>query len=488
MRHIPPFLKILPLVVIGILLGGVIGVDVWWVVVSAVVCSLLGYLWRKLWAGELYTALAIILWAMSATLIRTPHNLITEPSGTELHTTITSTPTTSSVGRWQRCDAEVLLDGRREKLLLRCDTSMVVGLGEVAVARGYLCPLPEGSYGNLMRRRGYIGTLYISSPADWTSKGTTSSPTIFARKLQHTLSERIDRLGLGREDGAVVKAMLIGERGDIDSTLRTEYSRAGASHLLAISGLHVGIVAMLVWWMCWLLPITGRRGHIARNIIASLVMILYAIVAGLSPSVVRATVMFLVAQMTLAYGTSKSSVGTLAGALTMMLLLNPNNLYDISFQLSAVAVVGIAIGFHPAMELLGGEGGGRVRRTLIGIIVVGLCSTLATLPLVAHTFGTISLVGIFLNPIVILTAEIIVLGGFIWVSLPFGWLAPVGKFVVGGAAGLQNRVVEYAAGLPWAAAEVAIPEWIVAVCYTAMGVGIILSILYKEKKRWRVES
>ena len=486
MRHVPPFLKILPLAIVGILLGGVVDVAVWWVAIGATISSLLGYLWRRIWAGELYIALSIILWAMCATIIRSPQDIVTAPTGVTLHTTITTTPSTS--GRWQRADANVRWEGEEHRLQLRADTSCTVSLGEVGTAHGYLRPLPEGSYGRLMRRRSYIGTLYISSPTDWSSEGTTKSPTITARHIQHTLANRIDRLGLGRDESAVVKAMLIGERGEIDTHLRKEYSRAGTSHLLAISGLHVGIVAMLVWWMCWLLPITGRRGHITRNIIASFIMILYAVVAGLSPSVVRATVMFVVAQMALAYGTSRSSVGVLAGALTMMLLVNPNNLYDISFQLSAVAVVGIVIGFRPAMELFGGDSGSRVRRTLIGVVAVGLCSTLATLPLVAHTFGIISLVGIFLNPIVILTAEIIVLGGFIWVSLPFGWLAPVAKAVIGGAAWLQNRVVEYAAGLPWAAAEVTLPAWVVALCYVAMGAGIILSVVYKEKKKWKVES
>lgn len=486
MRHIPPFLKILPFVLLGIVLGRAIDVDVWWVVVGATISSLLGYLLRRLWAGELYTALAVILWALCATLIRTPQSIITDPTVVTLHTTITSTPYTS--GRWQRADGEVVVEGKSHKVLLCADTTLSLSLGEVGRGRGYLRPLPEGSYGRLMHHRGYIGTLYISSPTDWHSKGSTSSLTITARRVQHALSERIDRLGLGRSESAIVKAMLLGERSEIESSQRDDYSRAGASHLLAISGLHIGIVTMLVWWMCWLLPITGRRGHIVRNIISSLVMILYAFVTGLSPSVVRATVMFVVAQMALAYGTSRTSVGTLAGALTMMLLLNPNNLYDISFQLSAVAVIGIVLGFRPAMELFGGESGGRLRRTLTGVVVVGICSTLATLPLVAHTFGTMSLVGIFLNPIVILTAEIIVLGGFIWVSLPFGWLAPVAKAVIGTAAWLQNRVVEYAATLSWSAVEISLPEWVVVVCYVAMGAGVLYSMVYKERRKWRVES
>lgn len=486
MRSLPPFLKILPLMVVGILLGNALTIEAWWVAVAAIVCTLLGYLWRKKGVGELYIALSILLWAMTSTEIRTPQQ-IPEPSAPEeVEVVIATVPHTS--GRWQQCEATTTIDNRRAKIMLRADTTATIHLGERGIAHGYLNPMPEGSYGDLMRRRGFVGTLYITSQHNWQSLGTTSSPTIAARRVQHTLSGRIDFLGLERDEGAVVKAMLLGERSDIDPSLRKAYSRSGASHILAISGLHVGIVAMVVWWLCWLLPIAGRRGHIVRNLIASLVMILYAVICGLSPSVVRATLMFVVAQMALGYGTSRNTINALCGAATVMLLFNPNNLYDISFLLSAVAVAGILIGLRPTTELFGGEGGGALLRGLRGVVVVGLCSTLATLPLVAHTFSTVSLVGIFLNPIVILTAEIIVMGGLIWVSLPLEWLQPVAKAIVGGAAELQNRVVEYASGLSWSAIECAVPSWIVVLAYGLMIVALVVATQYKERRVWRMKN
>lgn len=486
MRNLPPFLKILPLVVVGILLVEVVAIEAWWVAVAAALCSLLGFLWRKKSVGELYIALSILLWAMCATEIRTPQTTPEPSHPTEHLVTITTSPYTS--GRWQRCEATTKWGDRSTKIQLRADTALCVSLGERGTASGYLNPLPEGSYGDLMSRRGFVGTLYLTHTTDWHPTDTITTPTIAARRAQSVLLGRIESLGLESDEEAVVSAMLLGEKSGITPSLRKAYSRAGASHILAISGLHVGIVAMLVWWLCGLLPLAQRRGHIVRNCVASVIMILYAVICGLSPSVVRATIMFVVAQMALGYGTSRSAVNTLAGAVTLMLLANPNNLFDISFQMSVVAVAGILVGYRPIYDYFGSGDSCLVPHALLGVVVVGLCSTFATLPLVAHTFSVVSLVGIFINPIVILTAQIIVMGGLIWVSLPFGWLQPVAKWLIGGAAEVQNSVVEYAAGLSWSAVECQVPLWITIVAYGAMLITIVVASQWKERKVWKLRN
>ncbi len=483
MCNLPPFLKILPFVVIGILLGGRITVAPLWLVVAAAGLTLCALLLRRKWVGECYIAAAIIVWAAAITILRTPHTIEKPSAPTEHHLTITTTP--STLGRWQRCEAK--LRGGGEKILLRADTLVAISLGEQGAAWGYLNPLPEGSYGSLMARRGFLGTLYITSPTDWSPTGEAHTLEITARRVQHNLASRIDSLHLGADERAVVKAMLLGERGEITPALRQSYSCTGTSHLLAISGLHAGIVAMVVWWLCWLLPLVGRRGHIVRNIVAMVAMVLYAFVTGLSPSVVRATVMFVVAQMALSYGSRTTSHNLLAAAVAMMLLVNPNNLYDVSFQLSVVAVTGIAIGYAPAMEVIG-DTSRRWLRWLWSVVVIGLCSTLATLPIVAHTFGVVSLVGLVLNPVVIVSAQIIVMCGLIWVTLPWGFWEPLARALIGGAAGLQNLVVEHTATLPRVAVESTIPRWVVLLTYGAMVVVVILAATNKKKREWKVEN
>ena len=485
MRTLPPFIKILPFVIVGILLGQVVTLTWWVAVISAAVCTLVGYRLRHKPLGEVYMAVSITLWALCTTTLRTPRTIPTPKTPDQWETIITSHPVTS--GRWQRCDAELFLKGGSEKIILQVDTASTIKLGQRGTLYGYLNPLPEGSYGALMQRRGYVGQLWATDQGDWKVTGEQSSPLIYARSVQQQLVGRIERLNLPKEEEAVVEAMLLGWRGDISKELRDSYSRAGSSHLLAISGLHVGIVAMLIWWLCWLLPLSSRRGHIIRNLVAIGAMLLYGVVTGLSPSVVRATIMFCVAQVALIYGSRRSALNLLSGAAAVMLIVNPNNLFDISFLLSVVAVMGIALGMEPTMRLLGGEGGGRMLRSIRGVVVVGLCSTIATLPLVAPTFGTVSLVGIFLNPFVIVTAEIIVLMGFIWVTLPLEFLEPLFRSVVGGAAWLQNRMVEVAADLSWAAIDVELPGWMVAVGYLLLAIGIVVAMCRKEKRECKIK-
>lgn len=483
MAQLAPMVKILPLVVVGILLAEWV-VVVWWVVaLAAVACGIASLYLRPKWVGQSYGAVAIVLWALCSAQLHRPQCATQMKSVVEESVVVTTHPSANH-SRWQRSDATLHLDGHRHKVILSADSAIHISLGQRATASGFIAPLPEGSYGELMARRGYYGTLYLTHPNDYHPTDTLTTLPIAARRVQQRLIERIHSLGLNGDEQGVVVAMLLGSRDGLSPALRRNYSLTGSSHLLAISGLHVGLVAMVVWWLCWALPLAGRKGHLWRNLVAGGVMVAYAFITGLSPSVVRATLMFYTAQIALAYGTPRQSVGVLCGAAVLMLLANPNNLYDISFQLSVVAVVGIAVGYEPLSRWLGGQSSRRWLRWLVGIVVVALCSTAATLPLVAHTFGTVSWVGIFLNPIVILTAQIIVLSGIIWVSLPLEALAPVAKWVIGGAATLQNQVVERAAQLPAVAAQVEVPTSVVVLCYALMALGVVAATLTKERKQW----
>lgn len=134
--------------------------------------------------------------------------------------------------------------------------------------------------------------------------------------------------------------MTAGDRRSLSPALRAAYSRSGTSHLLAVSGLHVGIVFLLANLLLWWLPLF-RHGHILRNIAVILLIWLYAATTGFPPSVVRAALMFSVLQFALASSSEYVGMNTLAGVAFVMLLFHPDYLFDISFQLSFIAVAGI---------------------------------------------------------------------------------------------------------------------------------------------------
>lgn len=487
-RHIPPFVKILPLVVVGILLWQVAKIAAWITAVGGVVMLVCALVWRKRVVGDIYIAASIVFAAMTMSAIRETPQIEDTTQTRTYEATLTSLPTPR--GGWQEFQARLIPLGANEqkplRALVRIDTALMADVGTVGLLTARPYPMPEGSYGRLMHRRGFSATCYASSKEDWQPSGEHNSLTIEARKAQRSLGEKIDLLGLAPNDGAVSKAMTVGQRSEIGAELRSAYSRSGCAHLLAISGLHVGIVASIVWFLLWPLPLLGRRGHILRNLIAMATMIAYAVITGLSPSVVRATVMFCTLQATLAYGAPRTATNTLSGALAIMLLLNPNNLFDISFQLSAVAVMGIAVGFEPLMAWV--RSGSRVLNGLWGMVIVAACSAVATLPLVAYTFGTVSLVGIIISPIVVALAEIVVLGSLVWSLLPIAPLAPIFKAVVGGSVGLQNSIIEAVGAQRWVATEIDIKGWVVVVCYLAVAALTVWSQTKKESKEWRLRA
>jgi competence protein ComEC len=217
--------------------------------------------------------------------------------------------------------------------------------------------------------------------------------------------------------------------------------------------------------LLYLLPL-ARRGHIAKNILAVVAIWFYAALTGLSPSATRAAFMFTGAQVALASSRTRSGTNIMCATAVVMLAVKPGLVFDISFQLSFVAVAGIMAWFPVLYRLVASRW--RLLNALWGTLLVGAVASVATMPLVSYTFGVFSPVGIVLNPLVITTAYLTVGGSLLWIALPVGWLAGLFRWVVAGPAWLQNRVVELVAGVPGAAVEWTMPLWAVFAVYGAM--------------------
>ena len=306
------------------------------------------------------------------------------------------------------------------------------------------CAMASSFDRRLMERRGYAGTLWIGERA------------ILDREVRHAANlhrravERLERLPMKPEARAVVEAMAAGERRGIPADLRTAYSRSGLSHLLAVSGLHTGIVFVVINVLLWWLPLL-RRGHLLKNILAAAAVWLFVAAVGFPPSAVRAAVMCTLLQTALASASEYVGMNALAAAAFGMLLWNPNWIGDISFQLSFLAVAGILVWGVPLCRRC------RTRRRWLNAVIdaylIGLAATLATAPLVSHVFGVIPLAGLLINPAAILLAGIVVFGGALWMLLPVGWLAPLFGAVTGKAVEAINFLARATAALPAGTAD-----------------------------------
>ncbi len=329
------------------------------------------------------------------------------------------------------------------------------------------------AYAELMHHRQFVGAVSINHRATYEYIPATSAT------LHDWAVERL-RSALKPSDArAVVLAMTTGERGEIRSELREIYSASGTSHLLAVSGLHIGIAFMLINIL--LLPLVLLRyGNVVRSVVAVTLIWVYVWLCGMSPSAVRAAVMFSLLQLSLSSMREYASINILAGTAFVMLVFRSHLLFDISFQLSFIAVAGIILWAMPLYRLCATRS--KVANAIIGILLVGVASTIATMPLVSHTFGTISLVGILINPVVILLANIVVLAGVISLATP-----PV-SVVAEWAAEWQNRIVEWAASLPFGHFDFELSNWAMWGAYIAfMVVTITIFLLPKREKTPKIE-
>lgn len=328
-------------------------------------------------------------------------------------------------------------------------------------------------YAKLMHHRGFVGSITVNHRATYSyipTEGNTLHDWAVER-LQGVLSE-----GDGR---AVVLAMTTGERGEIREALRQSYSASGASHLLAVSGLHIGIAFMLINLL--LLPLVLlRHGNVVRSVVAITLIWLYVWLCGMSPSAVRAAIMFSLLQFSLSSLREYVSVNILAGTAFAMLALDSHLLFDISFQLSFIAVAGIILWAMPLYRLCATRF--KAVNILLGIMLVGLASTLATMPLVSHSFATLSAVGILINPAVVLLANVIVLAGVVALAIP-----PVG-IVAERVAEWQNSIVEWAASLPYSHFDFSISKgamWGIYALYAV--VTILIFSIPRKKKEVKIE-
>jgi competence protein ComEC len=266
------------------------------------------------------------------------------------------------------------------------------------------------SYQRYMACHGFAGELYARS-ADWQQQelslsGLTWVERARLRALQwrHRLLQRYRQWGIGDEAYGILAAMTLGEKSQVDAQLKETYSQVGASHILALSGLHLmiiyGVITLFVGW---------RRIRMASQLLIVLAIWGFAFLVGLAPSVVRAAFMISVYALLSLGHRERMSVNTLAFTAIVMLVVRPLAVYDMGFQLSFAAVLAILL-FHPLFEgLLPADVLQRHRwlKLLWGLTAVSLSAQIGTAPLVAYYFERFATSFLLANYVVIPLATII---------------------------------------------------------------------------------
>ena len=464
MERLPMF-KALAWFVVAILLADHITLPLWSVVVGFLLCTLIAVLLRRHGYANIYIAAALMLAGFTAVELQRLHR---------------PTPSDASVleievGRitghrlsYDHCEARLIafrqqgeLFRSRAELRLVADTSLRIANGERLLCCSRIIPFnPEQSYGRYMAARGFAGEVRLS-PKDLITR-SKARPTLGSR-LQQYAREHIERIHLKPQSEAIVRAITIGDRSGITPALRQSYTRAGAAHLLAISGLHIGFIALIANILLIWLTIF-RRGQIIRSAVVILIIWLYAAMADFTPSVVRAATMFTLLQAALQSASRTNALNTLCFTAFVMLALDSNMLYDAGFQLSILSVAAI-IEYAVPIYTRTRERMGRVGRYLLSGVVASTAATIVTAPLTLYLFGQASMWSIASGVVMINLAAAVVAASMVWVVAPIGFMQGVASWLIDSLTLLMNTIAAWCNEVGVMTTQMSIEKWHCIVVY-----------------------
>jgi len=343
---------------------------------------------------------------------------------------------------------------------IRLSTSEINGEEVTGDTLLFVPRYPEYDYGDVLRVRGKLETPpklgdfdykgYLENQGIYSTMlhpdievletGEGLAPLEWVYSLKESLSRSIARI-MPEPAASLAQGVVLGIRYNIPQAIKDDFARTGTAHLLAISGLHLSILAGILLSIG--IRLFGRKRYIYIWLALGVIW-LYAIITGLNPPVVRGAIMaslFLSAEL---LGRQRTAVTSLAFAAAVMVGIQPNILWDAAFQLSFLGMAGLIFIAPPLMRLgkkidevtIGEEGAGASLAAIVtDSFSVTLAATIAVWPVVAHYFGIVSLVG----PLATFLAlpalpALIVLGGtaglvgiiglaFLPIAQGIGWLA-----------------------------------------------------------------
>ena len=354
---------------------------------------------------------------------------------------------------WGRDSVGTVVRGKTLAYFQKTEAALSLAYGDVL---SFSVPLEELSppknpnefdYKKYLERRGITSRVYLKE-GDWCSVGVWEGNPLFAfsYRCRDRLLEAMRRCGLSDEEFGVGAAILLGYDERLPAQLRQNYVAAGSMHILCVSGMHVGIIYLLASFVLGLLG-KGRKAAFLKRLALLALIWFYALLTGLSPSVMRASMMISFLIFGELIHRKGFALNSIAASAFILLLINPNNLFAIGFQLSYAAVVGIVLLQKPIYRLL------YVKNKLLDkmweITAVSLAAQIAVIPFTVYYFNQFTpyfwLSNLLMTP---LSFVVILLGMLL---LLFSWIPGVNVMMgalVGTSLRLMNGVVSLIEGFP----------------------------------------
>jgi len=295
--------------------------------------------------------------------------------------------------------------------------------------------------------------------------------------------ERIEQI-VSDEYQPILKAILLGDKSRLENETKTEFSRAGLSHVMAVSGMHVGFILMPIWI---LIPLfwASKTGRPVGLMVIIGILLGYAGITGFSSSVSRASITAALLAFGKLFQQNRDSVNTTGVAALVIVVYNPGAMFQIGFQLSFCAVLVILVLAPVLADLLPKDIRFSWKGTLIQFIGISTMVQFGLFPILATTFGEFSVAGPLANMLGVPLTQLLFLWSMFalpvsflvpafdtWIMIPAEWIAQ-GLLLVAGFVGKQD----------WAWVKVhSMPEMLSGIW--VMLIGLLGSVLVPEL-RWK---
>ena len=396
--------------------------------------------------------------------------------------TFVLTSENKSTAKCERFEASTY-GGKVYVYMLRDSLKSALHAGDTVIAQTIIRradSIGDFDYHQYLLRQGIIGSAFVS-------RYQVKPCTEYREPLQKRLYRRLEAAGLEGDELATTGALTLGYKEDLDPELRHCFQSSGAAHVLAVSGLHTGIIYIL---LMSLLTLGGRikpkhenqAGRCAISILIIAAMWCYAWLTGFTPSVVRAVIMVSIVEAGRMFYRQGLTLNSIAAAAVLILIVRPLDLWSVSFQLSFTATIAIVLIAKwcekriPRLEMR--EFPRRLCAWFIGTIIVSIAAQIGTLPLTMYYFGYASTYFLLTNLIVLPIATFLVPCGLF--SIVSGG-SPAGVLftkITRSLAWLMNHSVGWIESLPGSTIAAHVGEGMVVTYYVL--VLMLCLVIYKK--------
>lgn len=308
-------------------------------------------------------------------------------------------------------------------------------------------------------------------------KKVGESATLMTRAygLRQDLQHKITGSRMSPDTQSQLIAMLLGNGDYMSRETRELFSRAGVSHVLALSGLHVAIITFMIWFL--LFPLDYLRARKLRLMITMLMLVAYDVVTGLSPSVVRATAMISFVFMSMIFYRKSTPLNSLFSAALAILVFSPSSLWSVGFQLSFITVAALMI-FYSRFNVRYPEN--KLLRYLYTTLLTSVVATFSTIILTAYYFNTVSLSSALSNVVILpLLPVFMLLGALAILFLSAGVDVLLIDKALDAMCAAMNGSIGWFASLPLSQDDVYV-TWVAVVVYYIV---LMLAALWVYRKR-----